>query len=193
MKKTPSPQVTIACSYSKLVEPRKLNPNPGNPNNHPPEQIADYKRVLVALGFRKSIVVSKQSDQIVTGHGAWLAAIELKLPKVPVDYQDFADADTERAFMLADNRLAEGSEIDMTKVGDLMAQFKADFDLTTTLFNADDLKAAESKLKKLSVQAAPATSWVLIGIPTVKYGEISQAIEKIALRPDSLVETTVTG
>lgn len=191
MKKSPPPQVKIACSYSKLEDPRKLKPTEENPNYHPPAQIEDYKKVLTGLGFRKSIVVSRQTGRIVTGHGAWLASKELGLAKVPVDYQNFDSPDIERAFMLADNKLAEGSELDMKKATALLEQFKPDFDLSLTAFSVEDMKAAEVKLKKLSVQAAPVMSWILIGIPTVKFGDIAKQIEAIAARKDSVVETTV--
>lgn len=191
-KSTPSATVKILCSYSKLEDPLKLKPTDGNPNSHPSEQIAEYKHILEGLGFRKAIIVSNQTGRIVTGHGAWIASKEMRLPKVPVDYQDFESEDVERAFMLADNQLGTMSQLDLQKAELLMAEFSAEFDKSLTAFKPGDFAASEVKLKKLEVRAAPAMSWVLIGVPTVKFGEISEAIERIASRHDSVVETTVT-
>jgi hypothetical protein len=36
-------------------------------------------------------------------------------------------------------------------------------------------------------------TWVLVGIPTVRFGEIAALVEKIAGREDTQVETTVTS
>ena len=49
----------------------------------------------------------------------------------------------------------------------------------------------EAELKEVKEPVPPAMSWVLIGIPTVKFGEINEAIERIAARADTMVETTV--
>lgn len=50
----------------------------------------------------------------------------------------------------------------------------------------------EAELKEVKDPVPPAMSWVLIGIPTVKFGDIAAAVERIAAREDTLVETTVT-
>jgi hypothetical protein len=50
----------------------------------------------------------------------------------------------------------------------------------------------QAELKEVKEPVPPAMSWVLIGIPTVKFGDIAAAVEKIAAREDTMVETTVT-
>lgn len=102
----------VNCAHGKLVPTGKLKPNPGNPNKHPPEQLALYAKILIHQGWRKPIVVSKQTGLIVTGHGAWLTAKKEGWPTVPVDYQDFESRADELAHMLADNRLPQMSEFD---------------------------------------------------------------------------------
>jgi hypothetical protein len=40
------------------------------------------------------------------------------------------------------------------------------------------------------VKPPPQTTWVLIGIPTVRFGEINELVERIAAVEGTIVETT---
>src|SRR5262245_39780211 len=102
----------VKCAYAKLALTSSLLPNGKNPNQHPDEQLAVYAKILRHQGWRKPIVVSKQSGLIVTGHGAWLTAQREAWKHVPVDYQDFPTPEDETAHMVADNRLPQMSEVD---------------------------------------------------------------------------------
>jgi hypothetical protein len=57
-------------------------------------------------------VISKRSNFVVCGHARLSAARLLELPKVPVDYQDFASEADEIAHLVADNKSAELATID---------------------------------------------------------------------------------
>src|SRR3990167_7954221 len=65
----------LHCAHARLVPTSKLKPNPQNPNKHSAEQLKLYAKIIRHQGWRRAIVVSKRSGLIVTGHGAWLAAI----------------------------------------------------------------------------------------------------------------------
>lgn len=114
--------VAVYCSHDKVVPVEQLVPNPANPNTHPDEQIQMLGRVIRYQGWRSPITVSNRSGFIVKGHGRLAAAMLEGLKEVPVDYQDYATEADEYADLVADNRLAELSEIDQKKLADIFAE-----------------------------------------------------------------------
>lgn len=94
----------------------ELKPHPKNRNTHPPEQIERLAKIISYQGWRHPIIVSKQSGFIVAGHGRLEAAKLLKLPIVPVHYQDFIDSDQEYAFLISDNAIALWAELDLSAI-----------------------------------------------------------------------------
>ncbi len=133
--------VEVWCGFDKLVPVGELNPNPRNPNTHPARQIELLAKNIRYFGFRHPITVSKLSGQIVAGHGRLLAARELGLQIVPVDFQDFPSENDEMAVLVADNRLAELASLDLNSLESLINDLKVDgFDTLLTGFEEADLE-----------------------------------------------------
>lgn len=131
----------VRCAFDEMVGIEKLVPNPRNPNQHPPQQIALLARVVASSGWRAAIVVSNRSGFVVVGHGRLEAARALGLSTVPVDYQDFESEAAEYAHMVADNRLAELAEMDEAGLRELLGELKAaDFAMDLTGFDASALE-----------------------------------------------------
>lgn len=63
-----------------------------------------------------------------------------------------------------------------------------------SIADLDKLAGAEepTELKPITVREPPKMAWVLVGIPTVRFGEISTHVEAIAAVSGSIVESTVT-
>lgn len=118
--------IPVFCAHDAIVPIEKVIPNPRNPNTHPAEQIKLLGRIIQAAGWRQPITVSNRSGFIVKGHGRLLAAQRAGLTEVPVDYQEYANEAEEYADLIADNRLAELSEIDT----ELLADIFQDIDLS---------------------------------------------------------------
>jgi hypothetical protein len=119
----------IKCSYTDLIEPSKLTPNPKNPNKHTQDQIDRLAKVIAFQGQRSPVVVSKKSGFIVTGHGRLMAMIKLGFEKVAVDYQEFKDDAEEYAHMTADNAIANWSALDLSQISADILDFGTDFDI----------------------------------------------------------------
>lgn len=117
--------VPVFCAHDEIIATEKLVPNPKNPNEHPKEQVKLLGRIITATGWRQPITVSTRSGFIVKGHGRLLAAKAAGLAAVPVDYQNYASEAEEYADLVADNRLAELSEIN----NDMLADIFRDIDL----------------------------------------------------------------
>jgi ParB-like chromosome segregation protein Spo0J len=96
-------------------------------------------KVIAESGWRHPIVVSTRSGFVVMGHGRLEAATLMGCEQVPVDYQDFDSEQMELAAMVADNRLAELSELNRDALKDLLCDLdtgEMDLDLTGYDFEA---------------------------------------------------------
>jgi DNA modification methylase len=81
----------------------------GNPNNareHNPKQLAKLARSIQKFGFITPIVVD-ETGALLCGHARLLAARQLKIQAVPAVRANHLGESQKRAFVLADNRLAE--------------------------------------------------------------------------------------
>lgn len=103
-----SPDLALRIRY---VATTSLTPHPRNARTHPKTQIAKLKAAIRKVGFRVPIIVDAD-NVILAGHGRHQAALELGLPEVPViAFSDMSEVDR-RAFMLADNLLADKAGYD---------------------------------------------------------------------------------
>lgn len=132
--------IPVRCAFKKMVATNQLKPHPRNPNKHPESQLELFTKIVRSTGWRAPVIVSNLSGYVVAGHGRLMVAKRLGEPVVPVDYQDFATENDEIAHMLADNRLAELADLDMTVVGDLLGELDSQkFDLELAGFNTADI------------------------------------------------------
>ncbi len=123
------------------LPPDQLNPRPTNPRTHTKKQIRQIADSITRFGFTVPVLVD-QTNGIIAGHGRVQAALLLKLPTVPlIRRADLSDADI-RAYVIADNRLAERAGWDEELLGKELAELEAldlDFDLTITGFEQPEI------------------------------------------------------
>lgn len=143
----------VCCRHDELRDLHTLVPFPRNPNDHPEEQVRLLAKIIQHSGWRNPIIVSARSGYITKGHGRLEAAKllfgELGEARVPVEYQSYDNEAEEYADIVADNRIAELSQMDEAIVADLAREVRGadptyDFeffgftpDLTTDWFSAD--------------------------------------------------------
>lgn len=114
--------VPVFCSHDRIVDVNNLIPNPDNPNQHPENQIKLLGEIIKAQGWRSPITVSIRSGMIVRGHGKLAAALHMGFDTVPVDFQNYNSDAEEWADLIADNRIAEFSEINDELLADMLAK-----------------------------------------------------------------------
>ena len=117
-----------------------LTAYPNNARTHSPEQIDKIARSIEEFGFINPVLINKD-NMIMAGHGRVMAAKKLGMKQVPcLRVEGLSDAQI-RAYILADNKLAEDAgwdfdllNIELTELNDM------DFDITLTGFSLDDIK-----------------------------------------------------
>ena len=112
----PIPQGRPEC-----VPVSQLRPNPQNPKLHNRHQIRVLARSMRQLGYISPIVVDK-SGMIVAGHLRFEALLKLGVAEVWVVRLDHLTEAQVKAFMIADNKLAEMSEFDEQKLALLLQE-----------------------------------------------------------------------
>jgi len=143
MKRNRSGDLEIVLQQSKALQPR-----PGNPRVHSRAQIRQIARSIEEFGFNNPVLIDAEGP-IVAGRGRVEAAKLLGLAKIPTIRLDHMSQAQLRAFVLADNRLAERSSWDkelLAKEFERLTGQCVEFDITTTGFGtgAIDLLLGET-------------------------------------------------
>jgi hypothetical protein len=86
----------------------RLIPYENNARTHGPAQVEQIAASIREFGFTAPILVDGK-DGILAGHGRLAAARLLGMAEVPVVVLDHLDARQRRAYLLADNKLAENA------------------------------------------------------------------------------------
>ena len=93
----------LQVTYRRVED---LKPDAGNPRVHSPKQIRQIAASIAAFDFNVPILIDRDNN-IIAGHGRWLASRELGWAEVPTLCLDHLSPAQARAFMIADNRLSE--------------------------------------------------------------------------------------
>ncbi len=83
-----------------------LRPYSGNARTHSLKQIKQIARSIERFGFNNPVLID-DDDQIIAGHGRVEAAKQLRMKTVPCVRLSHLSESDKRAYVLADNRLAE--------------------------------------------------------------------------------------
>src|SRR5580704_11387593 len=117
----------------------KLIPFARNPRTHSDEQVAQIAASIAEFGFNNPILVDTNAG-IIAGHGRLLAARKLGLTEVPVIVLDHLSEAQKRAYVIADNRLAENAGWDEDVLRSELAALQAEeFNIDLIGFENDEL------------------------------------------------------
>ena len=123
----------------ELIETSKLIPYVNNSRTHTDEQIAKVMASIKEFGFLNPILIT--ADNVITaGHARLIAAQRLGLDKVPCIRENYLTEAQRKAYVIADNRLAQDAGWDegLLRI-ELEALEAADFDLFLTGFDEKEL------------------------------------------------------
>lgn len=114
-----------------------LVPYERNAKIHGQEQIEKLKASIQEFGFLTPCLIDRDNN-IIAGHGRVLAAKELGMASVPCVYIEGLTEEQRRAYILADNRLGELGEWDMSLVSQELSLLESEgFDISVTGFDID--------------------------------------------------------
>lgn len=120
----------------EMRDPSTLIPYENNPKDHPPEQVASIARSITSFGFDQPVVITPEGV-IIKGHGRTLAALQLKLPLIPVIISAEGDQH-HRLNRVLDNKLQSRDYDQTALLEDLLVLKNAD-KLELALFTDSNL------------------------------------------------------
>jgi len=127
-----------------------LKTNPRNARTHSKSQIRQIAESIKAFRFVDPVLVDKENI-IIAGHGRVQAAKLLGMPEVATIRAEHLTPDQIRAYMLAENRLAEKAGWDESILSielQHLSSIEADFDVTVTGFEVPEIDLILSSTKK---------------------------------------------
>jgi DNA modification methylase len=134
-----------------------LAPRAGNPRTHSKKQIGQIAQSIRHFGFTNPVLLDERHG-IIAGHGRVAAAKLLGLETVPtVCLRDMSEADV-RAYVIADNKLAENAGWDRNLLAlefQYLSELELDFDLTLTGFELPEIDIAIGELTLSAAEGEP--------------------------------------
>lgn len=160
----------------ELVSINTLKPNARNARTHSRAQIRGIARSIDRFGFLAPILAD-ETRTILAGHGRYEAAKRLGLKELPVRFVDHLSDAEKRAYMLADNRIAEAAGWDRdllaVELGELV---ELDFEVELTGFSVPeiDLIIEEAAAKTNDAPAEPEERLEVPAVPVSRPGDLWQ-------------------
>jgi DNA modification methylase len=131
-------QTPLSIVYQDIAA---LNPRQTNPRTHSKKQIEQIARAITQFGFTNPVLID-DGNGIIAGHGRVAAAKLVGLSQVPtVRLSAMSEAEI-RAYVIADNKLAEHAGWDRNLLGlefQYLSSLDIDFDATLTGFELPEI------------------------------------------------------
>lgn len=123
----------------KLVPIEKLIPYVNNARTHNAEQVNKLRSSLREFGFINPVIIDGDYN-IIAGHGRVMAAKEEKIAEVPCVFADHLTPAQKKAYIIADNRMAQdaGWDEELLRVEIEALQAEA-FDIGLTGFEEQEI------------------------------------------------------
>lgn len=117
-----------------------LIPYTRNSKEHPEEQIEQIASSIKEFGFTNPVLVDGRGE-IIAGHGRVVAAKRLGLKTIPTISLEYLTPEQKKAYVIADNKLAENSIWDMTSLAaDMKDLAECGYDLELTGFDLIEIQ-----------------------------------------------------
>jgi DNA modification methylase len=117
----------------------ELVPYKNNPRTHSKNQIRQIARSIEEFGFTNPVLIDRGGN-IIAGHGRVKAAENLGLERVPTLCLEDMTEKQKRAYIIADNRLAENADWDEELLAlEFEELLHLDIDLTLTGFDMGEI------------------------------------------------------
>ena len=132
----------------------RLIPYARNARTHSDAQVAQIAASMLEFGVNNPLLVDSRGG-LVAGHGRLLAARKLGLEQLPVVVLDHLTETQRRAYILADNRLAELAGWDTEMLALELSELEGEFDLSVMGFGEEEIRKMLGEAATDTDNAAP--------------------------------------
>lgn len=116
-----------------------LKPWPNNPRKHSDKQLVLIESSIREYGFTAPIITD-ETGTILCGHGRWQVARKLGMPRVPTVILTGLTQKKKRAYVIADNRIAEKSSWDSDLLTlEIKTLLEGDYNVELTGFSTAEI------------------------------------------------------
>ncbi|WP_245265626.1 ParB/Srx family N-terminal domain-containing protein [Methylorubrum extorquens] len=168
---------TFLAETIELVPSDSLTAYARDLRQHSDKQVAQIAASLRAFGFLVPLIAAADNT-IVAGHGRWLAAKHLGLPRLPVIRAGHLSPERLRAFRLADNRLAENAGWNREALAMELSELtglELDFELELTGFETAEIDLIlDPPTAKAATDPADACPLLAAGPAVTQLGDLWQ-------------------
>ena len=178
---------TLKISYK---DPDQLKKRPRNPRTHTPKQIQQIVASIKEFGFISPVLIDG-SDEIIAGHGRVEAAKLVGMSDVPTVRVDHLTPAQIRAYVIADNKLAENAGWDRELLTLELQELSVDlnFDVTITGFETAEVDLLIGELGEETPDEADQVPEIDRSVPAVsRAGDRWQIGNHVLLCGDALDE-----
>ena len=128
------------ADHIEMKSVEELIPYSKNARTHSDNQVAQIANSIIEFGFTNPVLIDG-SKGIIAGHGRLMAAKKLNLLEVPVVILDHLSEAQKRAYIIADNKLAENAGWDEEILANELHDLKEEnFDLDLIGFEDQELE-----------------------------------------------------
>lgn len=171
-----SSQRAVAALSIAYLPIGQLKPDPGNARLHSAKQVRQITKSIETFGFNVPLLIDAEGN-VIAGHGRLLAAKRLGWDQVPAIRLDHLSETQKRAFMIADNRLAEVAVWDDQLLAEqlrALASVELNFDIETIGFDMGeiDLRIEALGAPSENAQEAEPTLSAVCGPPVSRTGDL---------------------
>jgi ParB-like nuclease domain len=152
---TPSHRAVATLSVAYLPV-NQLKPDPNNARQHSAKQVRQIAKSIETFGFNVPLLIDAEGN-VIAGHGRLLAAKRLGWDQVSLIRLDHLSESQRRAFMIADNRLAEIAVWDDRLLAEqlkALASVELNFDIETIGFDMGEIDFRIESLNPKGTSAA---------------------------------------
>ena len=128
------------ADHIEMKSVEELIPYSKNARTHSESQIAQIANSIIEFGFTNPVLIDGDKG-IIAGHGRLMAAKKLNLSQIPVVILDHLSEAQKRAYIIADNKLAENAGWDEEILANELQDLKEEnFDLDLIGFEDQELE-----------------------------------------------------
>lgn len=194
VKAKAAPRIRDRIKELRRVPANELLDNPKNWRKHPKEQQAALDAMLSEIGFAGAALAFETPEglMLIDGHDRKRST---RNETIPVLVTDLTPEEADIVLATFDP-IGAMAEADKSQLESLMQDIATDeqdvADLLTRIAEENGVVPDDGEvvLKQLDTKPPPVMTWVLIGIPTVRFGEVAEQVEGMAAIDGIVVETT---